>query len=450
MLGHNEHLGWTYTVNRPDLTDIYQLEMDDSGTRYRLDGEWRDLESRRVFLPVKLGPITLPIPQTIYRSVHGPVIRNDKGYFAIRYAGIDSVRSMDAFYRLGKASNLEEWLAVYRRMEIPNFNVVYADREGNIGYIYNATSPERKPGHNWRGVLPGDDSSLIWQGLVAFDRMPKLINPASGWLYNSNNAPYTAAGVGSDLDPADFAPELGIELKQTNRSRRAWKLMSEPGAIDLPRLNRIKYDMGYERSGYVGDLWDALEVLDLKDDAELAKARNLLLSWDFTSDNHGRADALALLMIKEFMSAEYQNKPLPDVREHLEWAVGHLMQHFGRIDPPMAELLRLRQGPGPYKVDLPLDGGSDTLRASTTWDVEPDGRLSVRHGDSFVMFAEWASGKRVTSRSIQPFGAAVTRPRSPHYTDQARLFVDHKLKPVYFWREDVLANAERRYVVESY
>ena len=116
----------------------------------------------------------------------------------------------------------------------------------------------------------------------------------------------------------------------------------------------------------------------------------------------------------------------------------------------MAELLRLRQGPGPYKVDLPLDGGSDTLRASTTWDVEPDGRLSVKHGDSFVMFAEWASGKRVTSRSIQPFGAAVTRPRSPHYTDQARLFVDHKLKPVYFWREDVLANAKQRYVVESY
>ena len=449
VLGHNEHLGWTYTVNRPDLTDIYKLEMDESGTHYRLDGEWRKLESRKVLLPVKLGPLTLPVPRTVYRSAHGPVIRNDKGYFAIRYAGIDSIRSMDAFYREGKATNLEEWLAVYRRMDIPNFNAVYADQDGNIAYIYNTAAPDRKVGYNWRGMLPGDDSSLIWQGPVAFERIPKLVNPASGWLYNSNNAPYTAAGAGSDLDPADFAPELGIELKQTNRSRRAWKLMSEQGLIDLTRLKRIKYDTGYERSGYVGDLWDALAALDLERQPKLAKARDLLLTWDFTADNRGAADALALLMIKDFMSAEYQNKPLPDVREKLAWAVDHLEEHFGRIDPPMSQLLRLRQGPGPHKVDLPLDGGSDTLRASTTWDVDPDGRLSVNHGDSFIMFAEWAPGKRVSSRSIQPFGAATTRPGSPHYTDQAKLFANHGLKPVHFWREDILANAKRRYVVES-
>jgi acyl-homoserine-lactone acylase len=148
-------------------------------------------------------------------------------------------------------------------------------------------------------------------------------------------------------------------------------------------------------------------------------------------------------MIKDFMSAEYQNEPLPDVRQKLEWAVNHLKTHFGRIDPPASELLRLRQG----TVDLPLDGGSDTLRASTTWDVQEDGRLSVKHGDSFIMFVEWAAGKPVSSRSIQPFGAATTRPESPHYTDQAALFVQHRLKPVHFWREDVLANAASRTTV---
>ena len=449
VIGHNENLGWTYTVNRPDLTDIYQLQMDKSGKRYRIDGEWRDLESHWAVLPVKLGPIVLPFPRKVYRSAHGPVIKNDKGFFAIRYAGIDSIKSMDAFYREGKAKNLDEWLAVYHRMDIPNFNAVYADRAGNIAYIYNAAAPDRKPGSNWRGLLPGNDSSLIWQGSVAFDRIPKLINPASGWLYNSNNAPFTAAGAGSDLDPADFAPELGIELKQTNRSRRAWKLLSEPGLVDLARLRHIKYDTAYERAGYVGDLWYALSQLDLKGEPELAKARDLLMTWDFTADDHGAADSLALLMIKDFMLAEYQNKPLPDVREQLVRSVKHLQQYFGRIDPPMSELLRLRQGPGPFQVDLPLDGGSDTLRASTTWNVDPDGRLSVNHGDSFIMFAEWAPGKRVSSRSIQPFGAAVTRPGNPHYTDQSRLFVKHDLKPVHFWREDVLAHARQRYVVES-
>ncbi|MGQ7830992.1 penicillin acylase family protein [Altererythrobacter sp. Z27] len=449
FLGHNRHLGWTNTVNRPDMVDIYKLEMDDSGTRYRLDGEWRELESKAVTLPVKFGPIILPIRQTVYRSVHGPVIFNHTGVYALRYGGIDSVEQLDAYYRLNKATNLAEWQAQLARMAVPSTNFIYADEAGNIAYVYNAALPDRPKGANWRSVLPGDRSDLIWRGPVSYDRLPKLINPASGWLFNANNQPYSAAGPGSDLSPADFAPELGIELKTTNRAERAARLMANAPVIDRATLEAIKYDTGYERAGYVADLWSALEKLDLSKEADLGKARDLLLTWDFTADNRGKADAIALLMIKEFMSAEYQNKPLPDVKEHLRKQVDHLMAHFGRIDPPMSEVLRLRQGPGPHAVDLPLDGGSDTLRASTTWNVEPDGRLSVNHGDSFIQFVEWRPGERVRSQSIQPFGAATTRPGSKHYTDQAQLFVKKQLKPVHFWREDALANAERRYVVES-
>ena len=103
-----------------------------------------------------------------------------------------------------------------------------------------------------------------------------------------------------------------------------------------------------------------------------------------------------------------------------------------------------------YKVDLPLDGGGDTLRAATSWNVDPkDGRLLIKHGDSFVMFVEWPKDGRVTSRSIQPFGAATTRPDSPHFTDQAPLFAAHRLKPVHFTRADIAAHAVRRYVVSN-
>ena len=443
FLGHNEHLGWTNTVNTPDMVDIYRLTMDDSGTRYRVGDRWFDLEEESVLLPVRVGPVVLPIPRTVLRSVHGPVIRNDKGTFAIRYGGIGELGQLDAYYRLNKAENFEQWESILARMDIPSTNFIYGDEDGNIAYVYNAALPDRARGYDWRKILPGDDPRAIWRGPVPYETLPRYVNPASGWLYNANNTPYTAAGEGSDLSPEDFAPELGIEMKQTNRSRRAWKLLSEPGPIDRERLEAIKYDTGYERAGYVARLWDDLAKLDLPAGSDLARARKLLLDWDFTADNIGRGDALALLMIKEFMSAAYQNKPRPDVRGQLEWAVGHLREHFGRIDPPMSEVLRLRQG----DVDLPLDGGSDTLRASTTWDVTEDGRLSVRHGDSFIQFVEWEPGQRVRSQSVQPFGAATTRPRSPHYTDQAALFVQHRLKPVHFWREDVLANAKRRYTV---
>jgi acyl-homoserine-lactone acylase len=332
-------------------------------------------------------------------------------------------------------------------MAIPSTNFIYADEAGNIAFLYNAAIPDR-PGldevqANWRGMLPGNRSDLIWDGPVDYAEIPKLINPASGWIYNSNNEPFTAAGEGSDLDPADFSPVLGVERKQTNRSLRAYRLLSEAGTLDRAALERIKYDVTYERASYVDDLFDGLEAMDAQ--GGLAEARDLLLTWDFTADNVGAADALALLMIRDFMSAEYNNREVPDVEEKLQAAVGHLTTHFGRIDPPMSDLLRLRQG----DVDLPLDGGSDTLRASTTWVVDDDGRLSLVHGDSFIQWVEWRAGERVSSRSIQPFGAASTRPGSPHYTDQMQLYVDHQLKPVRFWRDDVLAHERSRTTVTN-
>ena len=115
-------------------------------------------------------------------------------------------------------------------------------------------------------------------------------------------------------------------------------------------------------------------------------------------------------------------------------------QHFGKIDVPLGTVLRLRRG----KVDLPLDGGPEILRAASTWDEAPDGRLVVNHGDSFVMFVTWLKG-RVSSESIQPYGAASSRPASPHYNDQAKWFVAHRLKPVWFYSRDLKGNIERLY-----
>ncbi|WP_228243532.1 acylase [Porphyrobacter sp. GA68] len=450
FLGHNRDLGWTNTVNRADLIDVYRLELDSSGTRYRLDGRWLPLQSRTVILPVRFGPITLPIPRTIHRSVHGPVIRNAQGAFAIRYAGIGRLGQLDAYYRLNKARTLAQWEAVLARMDIPSTNFIYGDRQGNIAFVYNAAIPDRAPAANWRGVLPGNSAALIWRGPVAYDRLPRIVNPASGWLYNANNQPYSAAGRGSDLDPGNFPPEMGIELTMTNRAYRAARLLEQSGRIDRRRLEEIKYDTGYERVGYVAHMFNQINALDLSDDPELARARRLLNRWDFTSDNVGRADALSLLLLREWMSAQYQNRiEQPDPRAELAAAVHHLKTHFNRLDPPMSELLRLRQGPGPNSVDLPFDGGSDTLRAATMWDVDADGRLAVRHGDSFIQWVEWQPGQRVSSRSVQPFGAATTRPRSMHFADQSTLFVQHRLKPVRFWREDVLANAASRQVVAN-
>ena len=451
FLGHNETLGWTNTVNRADLADIYKLVLDKTGSHYRLDGKWLPFTGKRVWLPVRFGPLVLPVPKTVWRTRHGPALVNARGAFAFRYAGIDNIDQLTTYYRLNRARTFAEWEAALKSRGVPSTNFVYADRTGKIAFVYNASMPERVAGPDWRGVVRGDDSRLIWRKLGSWDQVPRIVDPASGFLFNSNNTPFAAAGPGSELDPKAFSPLLGIELDMTNRTRRAARLMSETNPIGRLELSRIKYDTGYEREGYVKWMLDAAAALDLRDDPELAKAQKLLAAWDMFADGKGPADALAVMYLQEGMATSYGLKPAPDARRELANRVAHLMKHFGRIDPPLGEVLRLRQGPGPHKVDLPLDGGGDTLRASTSWLKDaPDGRLPVKHGDSFLMFVEWpADGGPVTSRSIQPFGAATTRPRSPHFTDQAPLFAAHRTKPVHFTRADVAAHAVRRYVVSN-
>ena len=441
-MGHNRNLGWTNTVNDPDLIDVYKLVLDADQTHYRYDGKWLPLERHRVWLPVKFGPFALPIPRTVFRSLHGPVIVNKNGAFAIRYAGIDSVKSIEQYYRIGKAQTWDEWVKAMSLGGIPATNFIYADKTGRVALLYNALFPQHKPGFDYSGVLPGDTSKDMWTGSYGFDRMPKIVSPASGWVVNANNTPFMAAGPGSELNPASFSPLLGIERRTTNRITRAIELLSaEKGSITPERLLQIKFDTAYSRASFAGRWVAKIMALDLKNEPDLQRAQQLLASWDFNSDGKGRADTLGEALMHLANSAAYHGEPLPDAHEKLREVVDRLTKGFGRIDPPLGDVQRLQRG----NVDLPANGGTDTLRAATTWEPQPDGRMRVKHGDSFVMLVTWDKAGHVQSQSIQPYGAAVSRPASPHYTDQMRLFEARRFKPVHFDRADIVAHAERAY-----
>ena len=440
LLGHNRTLGWTNTVNRPDLIDVYKLVLDESGTRYRFDGKWLPLQSRRIVLRVRMGPVLVPVPRTIHRSVHGPVLVNEKGAFAIRYAGADQLKMVEQYYRLNKARNFAEWQEAMRIQGVPATNFLYADAAGNVAFFYNGLFPDRRPGFDWDKVLPGDTSAALWTRTLPFERVPRLVNPASGYLINANNTPFRAAGPTSELNPGAFSPLLGIETDFTNRGVRSIELMEADPSISEAELERIKYDTTFSRSSYLATWLRAIAALDVRDQPELRQAQALLASWDWNLDGKGPADALACLLIRPANRQHYRRLTPPDAREELAKAAEHLRTHFGRLDPPLGALLRLRRG----KVDLPLDGGPDVLRAAPLWDVEEDGRLKVRHGDSFIMVVSWDPQGRVRSRSMMPFGAS-NRPDSPHYADQAPLFVRHRTKPVLFDPAELKQQAARRY-----
>ena len=442
LLGHNRNLGWTNTVNRPDLIDVYKLVLNEAGDKYRFDGKWLTLQSKRIWLPVKFGPFKLPVPQTVYRSIHGPVIKNGNGAFAVRYAGIDSVMAVEQYYRNTKAANWDEWTKSMALGGIPATNFIYADKTGRVAYIYNALFPDRKPCFDYTGILPGDTSASLWNGPVGFDRYPKIVDPASGFVQNANNNPFLAAGPGSEMVRTDYSPYLGIELGMTNRGLRATEMLSSDTSITPEELLAIKMDTGYSKQSWVGSWMASFAALDLTDDPELQKAQKLLAGWDWSSDGKGAADSFAERIIRFGARPNWRGDPMPDARKTLQEAVDEFTQRFGRIDPPLADIQRLRRG----NVDMAMLGGTDALRATTMWDGEqPDKKVRVRHGDSFIMLIRWDKDGKLTSESIQPYGAATTRPDSPHYTDQMKLFVAGKYKPVHFEWADAVKVAKRRY-----
>ena len=440
LLGHNRNLGWTNTVNQPDLIDVYKLALNEDGTRYRMDGEWKPLTKKRVWLRAKFGPFDLPVPQNVYRSEHGPVIINKNGAFAIRYAGINNIKALEQYYRVQKAADHADWTTAMQTGGTPATNFIYADKTGKIAYYYYALHPDRMPGIDYSGVLPGDKSDLIWKGARGWDAIPKIVDPASGFVINANNTPFLAAGKGSELSRADFPQEMGIEARVTNRIIRALELMPLEGKITPEVLMTMKYDTAYSRESWVAGWMKQLLAVDVSDDAELQKAQDLLKTWDWNSDGAGKADAIGEAMVHMAARDNYNGRPLPDPREKLEEVHSHLMK-LGGIDVPLLDMQRLIRG----KVNMPMDGGTDTLRAATLWEPQDSGQMRVRHGDSYIMLVTWDADGKVESRSIQPYGAATNRPKSVHYTDQMKLFLNKQYKPVHFEWADALKEGGKPY-----
>ncbi|MBL8773781.1 MAG: acylase [Phenylobacterium sp.] len=435
--GHNARLGWASTVDNPDLADVYQLVMHPTDRElYRLDGAWKRLESRWVEIRVKRADGSLEtVRRETLRSVHGPVVRTDHGVFAIRYAGMDEIRQNEQYFAMNKARNLAEWKAAMAKGVLPSINYVYADADGNVGYVHNGRFPVRKDGVDWSGVVPGDRSDLIWTRQRPFSGVPQLWNPKSGWTYNANNTPFSATDPAHDLKPADFPKWMGLQTNMTNRAFRALETYGADPSITAEEFEAYKYDLAFSAKSELGKALPLLLALPAGDDADLKAAQDLLRGWDLRTHRDSRAAALAVLTVLR-LNQQPGTAPL----SALKGVMADLKKAYGRIDPTWGEVNRIRRG----TVDLPIDGGPDIFRA-VYGRPDPDGRLRAVAGDTFVMFVTWEKGGRLSSKSIHQFGSATLDAASPHYADQTPLFAAMQTKPVLFTEDQLKGHVKREY-----
>ena len=426
LVGHNPDLGWSHTVNDPDLIDVFRLEINPHNeNQYLYDGEWLDLSIEKIKIKVKIfGLFSWKVKRVLYNSIHGPVLKTDHGTYAIRYASMGDVRLVEQWYRMNRSRNLSEFKEAMSIHAIPMFNTGYADKSGNIYYVYNAKIPKRHPDLDWKGVVPGDKSIYLWNEYIPYEELPQIENPPGGFIYSCNNTPYLCTD-----DPNDFPNRLpentGIDTHQTNRALRALELYGKDKSITREEFLEYKYDKRYSKNSHVASVLEKF-LMDSKEISnDLKPAINLLKDWDLSGEQENQAAALGFLTFRHIgFNPEKYTYNYEKIMDKMKDGIQFLTENYGRIDIPLGNVQRLKHG----KVNLPLGGGPDMLRAIYTRNDE--NIMKGVAGDCYIQFVEWDPEGNIYSESVHQFGARTSVIDSKHYDDQTKLFSKEIMKPI--------------------
>ncbi len=448
VIGTNEHLGWTHTYNYPDMNDIYQLVINpDNENEYRLDDKWKSFEVKEVKLKVKvfLG-IKTKVKKEIIWSEFGPVIKNKRGHFAFFSQSLNNISAVEQWLKMNKASNFSEFESALKLLGIPRFNIIYADRDDNIFYMSNARLSVRSPGIDWQSLILGDTSSLILDKYHSYEDLPKLLNPPSGYLFNTNNSPFNSTTKEFNLKEKNYPSTFNFKEKENNRSSRFMELIDNYEKVDYEDFKKIKYDQQYPDSIlFIGNIKSIFDIdKNLFSDYEILI--DLIQSWDKKGNfnNLGAAQwsryyKFILNVLNENNQKNlYQSIPFEYHMEALKRSEKYLLKNFGKVDILLGDLQRHVRG----NINLPVSGLIDMIAPS--WVINyKKGRLKVASGESYIMLVQY-SKEGVEIETILPYGNS-NNEESPHYTDQMKMFVNKETKAMTLNKEKIFEEAVKVY-----
>ena len=460
--GFNDHLGWTHTVNTYRGYTIYELTPDGDG--YRLDGERRSFSEHEETIRVRETDGAFRDERlTVRRSVHGPVVHHTADRtLALRIAGLDRPGALAVWADFARARSFEEFEGILRRMDLPGFNVVYADREGRIMELFGGLPPVRDDGDFafWSQQVAGDRSDLIWDAYHDFDELPSVVDPQSGWLASSNEPPWYMTAP-YPLRAANYPPYLAPERAQLGtvfRFQAGHRLLMENLPVSLERVVELRFsDRGEAAQRILDDLVDAARSAA---DPLARQAAGVLAAWDRCYEPDSRGAFLFALWLSliagrfppdaaglfaEPWDEEAPPLTVPRGLAEREAAVDALVEagtfmreHSLPLDRRWGESVRMRAG----AYDLPARGGVglDTFRVLTPQELAPDEQIAhVIAGDSFIFAVEFSSPIR--AKVLLTYGNA-SAPHDPHCGDQLELYARNEMRDALLWREDIERGTE--------
>jgi acyl-homoserine-lactone acylase len=468
--GFNERAGWMHTSSGVDAVDEYleTVTRKDDHFYYKYREEQRPLIAEQITIPYKTPHGMAEKKFTIYRTSHGPIIREENGKWVSIRIMQEPIKALTQSYIRTKAKDYKSFRQTLELKANSSNNTVFADADGDIAYFHGNFIPRRDTHFDFTKPVDGSNPATDWQGLLTVDELPQLLNPRSGWLYNSNNWPWSGAGV-SSLRRVDYPAyvETGTE---TARGLHAIRVLKDKKDFTLDSLIAAAYDSylpWFDKPlPALIKAWDEASSSDpLK--SKLADQINLLRTWDHRWTVSSVPTSLAVfwgedirrhtlddakksgILVEDYISTKVSSQQL---LQSLSSASDRIATDFGTWKTPWGDINRFQRRTGdivqPFNdasSSIPVGFTSSLWGSLASFGARPypgTKKWYGTSGNSFVAVVEF--GEKVHAKAVTAGGES-GNPASPHFNDQAKRYSTGDLRDVYFYRSDLKGHIEREY-----
>ena len=468
--GFNSHNGWMHTSYGGDAIDEYAETIihKPEGLYYRYGADSKKLTVSEITVPFKQGNRLSYRKFTVYRSHHGPIVRAENGKWIAIKLLLTPVPALSQSYLRTKTASYAEFRKTQDMRTDTSNNTVYADADGTIAYFHGNFIPKRDTSFDFTHPVDGSNPATEWGGPHAIEDTITLLNPPNGYLFNTNNWPFSAAGASS---PKRENYPAYMWIKGENpRGIHAEEMLHDIHGVTLDSLIAAAYD-GHltafdELLPPLLAAYDALPASDVRR-SPLQKPVAVLKAWNHRTSAESVPTALAIFWGQELVDrkgaeAREADEPVYDYLvgnlsdaeriDALTAALGKLQRDFGTWQTPWGEINRFQRLTD--DIVQPFDDAKPSLAvgfASSQWGAlasfdstkpRKTKKIYGAVGNSFVAAVDF--GPTIHAKAIMSGGESGD-PASAHFTDQALMFSQGQFRDVLFTPEDVRAHAERSY-----
>ncbi len=468
--GFNERAGWMHTSSSVDNIDEYFETIVKKGDKvfYKYGAEERPVTSSVITIPYKTANGKAERNFTVYRTHHGPVVRESDGAWISVRLMQEPLKALTQSYSRTKAKNHAEFKEIMNLHTNSSNNTVFADAEGNIAYFHANFIPKRDTRFDWSLPVDGSDPATEWGAVLTVDESPNVLNPPNGWIQNTNNWPYSAAGPHSPKQKA-YAPYVDAG-SENPRGIHAIRVLDKKKGFTLDSLRDAAFDSYLtEFAVLLPTLFKAYDQTPSSNPmkAKVAQQIALLRKWDLRWAADSVPTSLAVFWGEELWQRstaparkagvtvyEYmRTQASPQDRLGALGAISDKLEaDFGSWKTPWGEINRFQRLTG--DIVQPFDDNGPSIPVAFTtarWgslasfgarSFNGSKKIYGTSGNSFVAAVEF--GARVRAKAVTAGGQSGD-PKSPHFNNQATRYATGNLRDVYFYRAQLDGHITRQY-----